>query len=394
MASFLEIEREKERSQQWLRAHNQHIKSKAIQDQPTMEEMVKSAFKERYSKYSAFYIRSMDDFKIKGKSGSFDKHLEGLIKHMFFKYSLPVILKDVFFLKEKMASLNNRRQGGVGRVRNNRHATVALPSLYGRIDFIEWGLLVTQGRSLYKEMTVGFLSKRETFLFQKAPPSLMPHQAIVYAISMAESNNSTIAMMLSYSKISEVNLLNDFWLNAIRFFSQERRQPRSKQEAEDFVDYLRFRHNENNEFNLLGSGYTRESLARQKEAWHRHLARMRVIGDETWAGVNLPDSEFKISKCVWNFHQIKGAKELGNEGTAMRHCVASYKNQCISGQISVWSVTMQDVCNSLGFDRQMTLEVRGRTIVQARRRANRNPNPEDWVALKFWAKQNCLDISI
>jgi hypothetical protein len=73
----------------------------------------------------------------------------------------------------------------------------------------------------------------------------------------------------------------------------------------------------------------------------------------------------------------------------MHHCVFSYKDRCIKGTCSIWSLTSEDMGVS---KRRVTIEVNdyGR-IIQARGFANRSVKSDERFIISEWAKKNNLD---
>ncbi|MEL6184783.1 MAG: PcfJ domain-containing protein, partial [Myxococcota bacterium] len=75
-------------------------------------------------------------------------------------------------------------------------------------------------------------------------------------------------------------------------------------------------------------------------------------------------------------------KALGDEGAAMRHCVASYADDCLNGHSAILSLRR-------GPRRLVTLEVepQAREVYQARGRANRSIHPSERRIILRWARE-------
>jgi hypothetical protein len=157
------------------------------------------------------------------------------------------------------------------------------------------------------------------------------------------------------------------------------------------VDYLQHRHLEDPAFRLLGSSQTLSAVLRRMEQWHRALARAKDLSGILWEGVALPDHHIerpapnnKEGTVTWHFHQITTGKELAAEGSAMHHCVFSYKSSCVTGSCSIWSLTRTDE-NGVT-QRRLTLELsRSGHIVQKRGLAQRAPRHEEAHIIDQWA---------
>ena len=98
--------------------------------------------------------------------------------------------------------------------------------------------------------------------------------------------------------------------------------------------------------------------------------------DRSWRpsgidGFNLEDDE---TGAKWTIRELLSTKELVQEGRQMNHCVGSYANNCQKGNISVWSMQVNDA--EAGQQRVMTIAIqnKARRINQARGRFNALPS--------------------
>jgi hypothetical protein len=68
----------------------------------------------------------------------------------------------------------------------------------------------------------------------------------------------------------------------------------------------------------------------------------------------------------------------------MAHCVASYKEQCMHGLSSIWSLSCE--CSIGRVENRLTIELAcNRTIVQCRGLHNRGAYAEEIAVVKRWA---------
>ena len=76
---------------------------------------------------------------------------------------------------------------------------------------------------------------------------------------------------------------------------------------------------------------------------------------------------------VWQLMELTNAEQLRNEGSALRHCVASYADRCWRGPSQIWSLRVR---RGEKVRRVLTIEVdlRKRAVVQARGWRNRAPS--------------------
>lgn len=356
---------------------------------------------EEFAAYQAHFIRPPEAFVLRTRSSHRDKQVLEMARHLFGRYRVPRVLEKAWgaYLPDMSpaGALPRRRLDGHERPAHQQGpAPVRGNPNFRSIDFRAWFVCVATGGSLYKEHTKGLLTKKETHLFLEAPDSLDPCQSIIHAVARAAGANPGDASRLARSRLAE-KTFNAFWFDAVRFFCLPGHMPASVSLVNDLIDYISHRHVEDNSWRLLGSSCSLEALVRRMEQWHRALARAKDLMGLSWPGVDLPDHVVEQTdpkdhnrKIIWTFHQITTGKELAAEGSAMRHCVFSYKASCIDGRCSIWSLTRTEPFQTPV--RKLTIEVdRFGTIVQKRGLANRLPRPEEDHIVKQWASAMGLD---
>jgi hypothetical protein len=73
----------------------------------------------------------------------------------------------------------------------------------------------------------------------------------------------------------------------------------------------------------------------------------------------------------------------------MHHCVASYKQRCMSGDVSIWSLACEYPLGHL--NKGLTIELRkSGVIMQCRGFANRLPHANELIMVKRWAREHGL----
>jgi hypothetical protein len=170
-----------------------------------------------------------------------------------------------------------------------------------------------------------------------------------------------------------------------RFFA---RNPTTIAEMNNLVDFIRAAKEEDESFALKGR--TLPALRRRMEEWHRALQKRQAICGGSWTGAAILDVEYRAGRddnpAVWRFRQIKTGNDLFREGQRMHHCVASYKSRCVSGDVSIWSVTCEYPLGHI--NKGVTLELRtDDAIVQCRGFANRLPYANEAAMVKHWARE-------
>lgn len=328
---------------------NKENKKKEIAEQPLHTFVPSFIYAKR--------IREPEEFKNKFKTNDIDKKFLYFSKHIFCKYKTPKFFDKLLNTKDVNAEKYK--------------------------EYLHWFVCLGTGGSLYKEYLKEILTKKETHVFSNCPhDDLNVQQAIVYAIAFAECNNVGIAKRLALSKLSEKNYKREFWKNCIKFFANEERVPDSVSKTNDLVDYLNYEIGQNETFNIFGSGFTLTSLNKRMIDWHHELRRVKEFGNFTWSGHDFEGfvylrNEGKPNEERFEIKQITSSKELLAEGKEQHHCVFSYKQSCISGRCSIWSLTVNG-------KRKVTIEVVDRKIVQAKGFANRVTRSDEDFIINKW----------
>lgn len=319
--------------------------------------------------YESQAIRSLEDFEPRTRSLNTSTRGRELVRYAFNKYNPPAFLYNVWDSQPQ---------------KDQYKYLFGIPE-----DFRLWYLALSQGRSLYKECSMGLLTKRETFYVSTCPYPFTIPEAIWYSVirCMDEDAPAALARKIASTKISG-HKIDDFWKGVARWFMKNNTSIR---QMNDLLDYVANRHQENGEWYLKDQ--TLAGLQKAMQSWHRELYRTRTMCRqyEKWEGIKTPDCQMetdgksangKRKKIHWRFHQIKTGKELSEEGNKMHHCVSSYGASCHSGRVSIWSLTSDDQ----GFvTRALTIEISGGSIVQARGYANRPARPDELRVLRDWA---------
>lgn len=136
------------------------------------------------------------------------------------------------------------------------------------------------------------------------------------------------------------------------------------------------------------------TLIRDAERWHHLMNQLREArwGSYDYYWENNTDFRLKRSeiesRCFdhngvqYVVKQLLRATDLVREGEAMNHCIASYARDCRYGHAFVFSL-----CQTNGLEQSplLTLELRGRSLVQARGFANRLPTELEFDVIRLWA---------
>lgn len=189
----------------------------------------------------------------------------------------------------------------------------------------------------------------------------------------------------------------NFWSTVLLWFVQN---PVVPEQVAPLLDYIRFKKQEQPDYSMKGRGATRLFL--DMEEWHRDLAKMKALKDAGFyqtSGLKPTLQEVIINgtETKWAVVELLSLKELIKEGRALSHCVAAYGSMIADGRVSIWSLrkgaNFKTAEDGRATDPFLSIEVRGKEIVQARGFANRIPNVEERRALDYFAQQNNLLIT-
>jgi PcfJ-like protein len=256
-------------------------------------------------------------------------------------------------------------------------------------DFCHWYIVAAQGGSLYKQVAHSFLSKRETHHFLSTPDDVNScQQAVWYALARAQGADLGTTLRIAQSRLAQSPITWSFGKDIARFFA---RHPMTIAEMNDLLDFFRASKEADDDFSLSGRGV--DALRRRMRQWHRELRQRQFVCGGSWQGSPLPDVAYEAGneekRAIWRFRQIKTGNDLFAEGRRMHHCVVTYKSACISGHISIWSLTCEFPLGQL--NRSVTLEVRqDGAIVQCRGFANRLPHANEVAMVRRWANDHGL----
>jgi hypothetical protein len=323
---------------------------------------------------SASAIRDPETWRCRIKSRSEDKRFIDLVRYTYAKYPVPRHLEDAWVepcdddFVDRLAPLN--RMSGDTR---------------SRPDLRSWYIIVAQGGSLYRQAAHPWLSKLETHHFLNPPPDVTSARAAFwYAYARAQTDDVGVARNVALTKLGQFSVASSFWKEVARFLA---RNSMPVATMNDLIDYLHAAKRADERFSLKGR--TLSALRRRMEEWHRELYKHQAIGGGTWVGRALPNIDYEVGsenrKAIWRFRQITTGNELFQEGQRMRHCVGGYKHLCMSGFVSIWSLTSEFPIGQV--NRGVTIEVRqDGDIVQCRGFANRLPYGNEVMMVKRWAR--------
>ena len=135
---------------------------------------------------------------------------------------------------------------------------------------------------------------------------------------------------------------------------------------------------------------TARSLNQRMEDWHHELARRKVgLSKDPFPDRGVPTYCTEVNGREYRIVQVQNAKELFVEGKQMHHCVATYVEDCISGEAAIFSLRR---CEAQCDVRLVTIQVSDSAVVQAKGPCNREPNEIETLIIKDWVAANSTQI--
>jgi PcfJ-like protein len=326
------------------------------------------AYRERIEPYRTLAVRAPEAWRCRLRCRAPERRFLELVEFTFARYPVADHLKKAW-----IATADARHELAVA---------LDIAGADDRLDLRRWYIIAASGGSLYKEATHGYLTKLETHHFVSAPAEVSSTlRAFWYAIARAEGEEP-VACKVARSKLAVYPVTSAFWREVAWFFV---RHSISMLEMNDLVDYIHVARLQDPRFSLKGRSLP--ALRRRMAEWHRVLQEIESGG--RWYGHRLPDAVYGDGNGVWRFRQIKTGEELADEGRRMGHCVASYKEQCVNGLSSIWSLSRE--CPSGQVENRLTIELSSeRAIVQCRGVRNRRAEAEEIAVVKCWALDHGL----
>lgn len=274
----------------------------------------------------------------------------------------------------------------------------------------DWFLHIGRGQNIRTAELPVRLTKMMAHHFLQAPADHSIEAALRYGQIRGLGGDDALVRAVVATRLGEGFEHEEFWLSVLHFFVNNPLLDHVHVgPIVDYVHHRKFVPAEDEapaepEFSMKGRGVI--PLLRRVEAWHDELARAARRPPRQWepsgfgAFRTLETDGEEVLAC-WSVQEVLTSQELNEEGKAMRHCVASYGGSCARGQISVWSMQVEEYPTHIR-RRVMTIAVNNarKSITQARGRCNRLPGAKDSTIrlnkaptiLKQWARQEGLTI--
>ncbi len=255
------------------------------------------------------------------------------------------------------------------------------------------------------------LTRAMAHLFSQGPHHYTATAALRWAQVRGLGGREELARAVVGTRLGKVLENEEFWESVLYFFVNHPSLDLAQVgPIVDFLQHQKFEWKEGiSSEGIFGKlppawpdysmkGRTVSSILRQVEEWHKELGQDTSQPSLSWRRSPLKD--FRLvegnkalgNMRVWTITELLTSRALFLEGQAMRHCVATYAQLCARRQTSIWSMQVE---NQQGRHRVLTIEVdlRKRTVCQARRKCNRLPQAAERHVMERWAAQEGLNVA-
>lgn len=221
----------------------------------------------------------------------------------------------------------------------------------------EWFLHVARGGSIRDLDTDIHLTKRMAHRLRQVPANLTISQGLRWAQCAGMGAPERLTRAIVRSRLRDFAEDEPFWASAVRFFiNQPLLDPSQVGPAIDYLHNQRFVPREvpgpdgriarepPPQPDLAMKGRSIDKLLRQVEEWHRQVAKQASVPWVEWPSCGIdgfafaePDEE-RGADLEWRIAEVRNTHNLLREGSAMGHCIYSYKERCARGQAVVFSL--------------------------------------------------------
>jgi len=259
----------------------------------------------------------------------------------------------------------------------------------GTTIFISWFIHLSAGGKVkeMKNIPIPFTQKMGHYFIQ-APEKMSVIEALRWAQVRGCGGDEKLAERVAYSWIGTKPFADEaFWESFLQLLIRNGMFNHDK--LTELIDYVRETKRENANYNLKGR--TLQSLMRQSDEWH--CKYKNVKGNWFWKPCGIDGLKVERKAEIIKLEELTEAKKLIEEGTAMKHCVASYTHYCAQGRSAIFS--LRKYSGGVLNDIIATIEVNIflKTIVQAKAKMNKPISEEARKFMELWATKNALTIN-
>lgn len=250
----------------------------------------------------------------------------------------------------------------------------------------DWFAHILKGHNIIhaENLPIVFTRKAAHILRTLQDENMSATQAIIYCSVEALVNDNFYSRQVVLGIRNELEAA--YWVKTMGILYQNGLSSRFVIEVMDYIENKVFIEGEN--LDLKRKKVT--NLLADVRDWHRHINEQKILKDSR---KNLPDKgiedhTIEYDGSTFEIMQIKKVLDLYYEGQTLNHCVYTYKNSCFSGRSVIFSLRLiedEELKTPL-----ITIEIRGKQIVQTRGNYNRLPTETEKKIIQLWAKEKGL----
>ncbi len=318
------------------------------------EEYIQAVF--NMFKFKAWWRKDVFEWKASSKRGA--EQVNELADFLFCQYSMPRFMYKAFFERSNML-------------------------------FINWFIHIGAGQRVKELMNVPIpFTQKMGHYFLQAPGKLSIAEALRWAQVKGLSGSDELAERIAYSWIGTKEYHDEeFWGSFIRIVADGGMFDLAH--LTQLIDYVREMKRINR--NYILKGRTLQSLIRQSEEWHERSIEIKGMRFWTSSGLYGYKAEKKME--IVKMEELTGSKLLLEEGRNMKHCVATYAHQCVTGKTAIFSLRKYSF--ELLIERMATIEVNLslKRVVQAKAKMNKKISDDARKHLYEYAHKNELSVN-
>lgn len=314
-----------------------------------------------------------------GSDSSWPRAIAVLAQHLAGKYAVPPFLAAAWYATDD-AYGERKRKWFVGHAAGASFRSLDLPiRMTRRMEHVFLGS--------HAHLGIEYAMRRAELLGLGAPAELV--RAVLATRLATDLDHGDFWRTVWLFLIANARSIDRAHVGPIVDFIQAVRHERVAVETAEGID---MRDPPQPSFSMKGR--TPQSVLRLVQDWHRSLGGGN--GGLTWTPSRLrplvieePGQEPTAPPAIWHLVELTNGAQLRTEGSALRHCVASYADRCWRGASRIWSLRVQ---RGEQVRRVLTVEVdpkRG-AVVQARGWGNRPPSGKPFRLLQEWAAREQL----
>jgi len=305
-------------------------------------------------KYRSYWQNDIYKWKPVGKTTG--GQIKELVRYLFCQYDIPAFMFNAFYEEKNLLHIN-------------------------------WLLHLGSGRKVKEMMDVPIPFTQKTgHYFLHAPANYTIAEALRWAQVKALGGDDKLATRIVASWIGTKPYGHeDFWDRLLQIIIQGGMFNLNK--LTELIDYVREAKRENAAYHLKGR--TLQSLLRQSDEWHNRFTH-KTKAAAIWKPCGIEGVRLERKSHIIKLEELTEAKQLAEEGRAMKHCVASYTWYCATGKTAIFSLRRYEA----GFVQQImaTIEVNLalKRVVQAKAKMNKPICDEAKKLMTDWADKEGL----